>query len=52
MGEVTDSILEGEICQNCGVWMDDFIEDGYGAGYPQTCADCQEDQKANDAKTG
>jgi predicted RNA-binding Zn-ribbon protein involved in translation (DUF1610 family) len=34
MGEIADSILEGELCQECGVYM------GEGDGYPRSCSAC------------
>ena len=34
MGEVTDMILDGDLCQVCGEFMED------GCGFPQTCAAC------------
>lgn len=42
MGDIADAILEGEMCQVCGVYMEDYIEDGIGPGFPQTCIGCQE----------
>ena len=55
MGEVANDILNGIICQVCGVWMDevelywkdkkklnDFFDNP--PGYPRTCADCKEDE--------
>lgn len=38
MGEVTDEILDGFVCQYCLCIIDDK-----GTGYPRTCAECQED---------
>lgn len=35
MGEVADSMIEGDACQICGC----FFEDN-GAGYPRTCNGC------------
>jgi hypothetical protein len=34
MGDVADAMLEGDLCQCCGEYMEG------GAGYPQTCAAC------------
>ena len=35
MGDIADMILEGELCQECGAYMD-------GAdGYPRTCHSCK-----------
>lgn len=50
MGEVSDNILSGISCQECGVWMDDmFTKDGKinkdawenPPGHPRTCKDCK-----------
>ena len=35
MGDIADSILEGEMCQVCGEYI------GEGDGYPVTCDGCQ-----------
>lgn len=35
MGEVADSILDGDFCQECGEYM------GEGDGYPRSCPACQ-----------
>jgi hypothetical protein len=35
MGDVADAMLDGDLCQCCGVYMEG------GAGYPQTCNACQ-----------
>lgn len=36
MGEISEMMMNGLLCQQCGVWMDDFQE----VGYPRTCGDC------------
>lgn len=41
MGEISEMILEGLLCQVCGSYMDDFEE----PGYPRTCEDCKEREK-------
>lgn len=38
MGETTEMILEGILCQVCGVYM------GEGDGYPVTCRACSDDR--------
>jgi hypothetical protein len=35
MGEISEMILEGILCQGCGVYM------GEGEGYPVTCPACK-----------
>jgi hypothetical protein len=37
MGEITELILEGFLCQVCGSFIDD-----QAAGYPRTCEDCED----------
>lgn len=47
MGDVSDMILEGILCQGCGVLMDDLVPEGGGKelkpgpGYPRSCEDCE-----------
>jgi hypothetical protein len=36
MGDVTEAIMEGELCQTCCVWIDDNIQ-----GFPRYCNDCK-----------
>lgn len=40
MGEIADSILDGDFCQCCG----EYMEDEAGAGFPQTCAGCSDEE--------
>lgn len=35
MGEVADMMLEGILCEGCGVYLGDEI------GYPRRCKDCE-----------
>lgn len=37
MGEVIEDMLEGLICQDCGVLID-----GTCPGYPRSCESCEE----------
>ena len=37
MGEIAEMMLNGLMCEGCGVWMDDFEE----PGYPRRCAGCR-----------
>lgn len=41
MGENTEMILNGLLCQVCGTYMDDYEE----PGYPRTCNDCKPKRK-------
>ena len=47
MGEIADMMLDGTLCQGCGV----YLEDG-GAGFPMYCAACQSDQGPRRALRG
>lgn len=38
MGDIADMVVNGLLCQDCGVYMDDFEE----PGYPRSCEDCEE----------
>lgn len=38
MCETAEMILEGILCENCGVFIDDA-----NPGYPRTCENCEED---------
>lgn len=40
MGDAADMVLDGDVCQECGQW----IEDG-GSGFPQSCRDCIKDEE-------
>ena len=37
MSDVADMIVEGILCEACGV----YIEDDEAAGYPRQCNDCK-----------
>lgn len=36
MGEIADSMLDGELCMHCGVYLGD------GVGHTRLCFDCEE----------
>lgn len=47
MGEIADMMIDGVLCQYCGVIMDDLIPDDSdelleAPGYPRSCEDCSE----------
>lgn len=42
MGEIADMMLDGTMCQYCGVYLHEGED---GAGYPQSCDSCNEDGK-------
>ena len=39
MGDIADAMLDGDLCQVCGVYMEN------GSGFPQTCASCQREMR-------
>jgi len=39
MGDIADMMLDGTLCSNCGV----YLEDGNPEGYPRQCEDCQDE---------
>ena len=41
MGEISDMMLDGTLCQYCGVLL--IEEGGEEAGYPQSCEGCEEE---------
>ena len=41
MGEVAEMMLDGTLCQGCGVLIDDDIP-----GYPRSCRDCAKEERA------
>lgn len=40
MGEIADAMLEGALCEECGVYMGD------ACGYRRTCSDCRRPARA------
>jgi hypothetical protein len=51
MGEIADAMLEGVLCQECGVFIDDSKHPGYvgASGYPRYCYGCGGDPTRNGA---
>ena len=41
MGDIADMILEGILCEECGVYIGD------GGGFPRTCDGCRTDRGEN-----
>lgn len=39
MGEIADSMLDGEYCESCGEYL------GEGSGFPARCAACGNDDE-------
>lgn len=46
MGDIAEMIVDGDLCQECGV----FIEDEPSPGHPRSCADCERDAQRADAR--
>jgi len=40
MGEIAEAMLDGTLCQYCGV----YLENSHGP-FPQSCPDCAEQEK-------
>ena len=45
MGDNADDILEGRVCQFCGVFMHQQADQ---PGYPVTCDDCEDEENAEE----
>lgn len=43
MGEIADMMLDGTMCQGCGVWLHGGED---GPGYPGFCSDCKPKQRS------
>ncbi len=41
MGEISEMMMEGTLCQGCGVFMGEA-----GDGFPRSCPDCAQLQRA------
>ncbi len=39
MGDIADMMIEGALCEGCGVWM------GGESGYPRRCFDCTQEEE-------
>jgi hypothetical protein len=45
MGDVSDAIMEGELCEECGVWINHNYQ-----GFPRSCSDCKPKKSSSKAK--
>lgn len=45
MGDVADMMLDGTLCEGCGVYLGDSV------GYPRRCKHCQKYQRTDAART-
>lgn len=53
MGEIADMMLDGTMCECCGVWMDDILAGEEAPGFPRYCSrECAESrgQKWSEAR--
>ncbi len=41
MGEIADMMLDGTLCEGCGVFLNEESQ-----GYPCYCADCENENEA------
>lgn len=41
MGEITEMIMDGTLCDVCGAVFDDIVEGKVEPGHPRTCDDCK-----------
>jgi hypothetical protein len=40
MGEIAEGVLDGILCQECGVFV------GMPVGYPRSCEDCEDGEES------
>jgi hypothetical protein len=47
MGDIADDMIDGVICQQCGMYLEEFLDgtEPDGFGYPVTCSDCRADSR-------
>jgi hypothetical protein len=45
MGEIADMMLDGDLCEGCGVYMGSA-----GAGFPRRCRSCMRDERSGPVK--
>jgi hypothetical protein len=41
MGEAAEAILDGAVCEWCGVWFDDVLDGIEPPGHPRRCEQCE-----------
>ena len=51
MGEISEMMLDGTLCQVCGAAMDDVWEGFVAPGYPRTCNYCKGGERHARSKT-
>jgi Zn finger protein HypA/HybF involved in hydrogenase expression len=45
MGDLADMMLDGTLCEGCGVYLGDAV------GYPRRCKPCRKDQRTDAVRT-
>ena len=45
MGDVADMMLDGTLCEGCGVYLGEAVD------YPRRCRQCQKDQRVDALRT-
>ncbi|MDB5848204.1 MAG: hypothetical protein JWP29_1956 [Rhodoferax sp.] len=40
MGEAAEDILDGTVCEGCGVFFDDILNNSPAPGFPRKCDQC------------
>ena len=43
MGEIAELIIDGVLCEQCGV----LVDEGEGCGYPRLCPSCKGEDDEN-----
>lgn len=47
MGDITNDIINGISCQQCGEYIDDELSQEGGPGFPRNCDGCVEDNSSS-----
>ncbi|MBV4450705.1 hypothetical protein KM792_13730 [Clostridium tyrobutyricum] len=55
MGEISELIMEGILCEKCGCLIEDLIQEDTdkllpGPGYPRLCDDCKKGEDHENKK--
>ena len=45
MGDVADMMIDGTLCEGCGVYLEGEYKDGEPWGFPRLCGDCANDRR-------
>lgn len=41
MGDIADAMIDGDLCESCG----GYIDDEGGQGFPRKCEDCKDENE-------